>query len=433
MSDKIGKADRPNPTAVEISSIQAGEDYYVAPLAFRAYTHFKKVLQEPVKMKVLKVSSSFERAIWKGEKTVIYLESPETGLLAIEGEKLKGNIFSVPDFGKYAPFTPGEYIEIRSPSASKLVFKLAQNPAKTIELFGLSDGYLGKFVRSLDEESYVVQFEDVDRDIMPTQILVPRNLVRGLTSGTAAHFKNAVKDLLEMQIEFQAGELVRYRNAAGHISLGHFLEVKGTSTTIADEFGQSVNVPSQRVFRFMDGEPATPRYAQKWVDEYFEMPNDLVLNFLDAAGKLSSLSDFSSLSAKEKLTTMLKFLSSNMPWTSSALRAENAGLQNLNDMLCAGVGVCRHVSLLLNSIFAELGYSSRVANFFNAEGVGHAWLEVDVKMSNGQLKTFVVDPSNGLYVKSYAEVAALAAKNKNSNAARWYSQPTRTFFLVKRQ
>ncbi len=433
LANAAGKSDRPNPKAIEVSSIQEGEDYYVAPFAFAAYAHLKKSLNEPVKMKALKVSSSFERAIWKQGKTIIYLESPETGRIAIEGERLKGNVYSVPDFGKFAPFTAGEFVEIKSSIAIKQVFRLAQHPERTIELSDVMDGYMGRFVRSFDETHYVIQFEDMDRDIMPTQILVPRNLVRGLTSGTAAHFKNAVKELLEVPIEFKTDELVRYRNTNGNISLGHFLQENGTAMTIVDLSGHHVSVPAHQVFRYIEGDPVTPQYAQKWVREYFEQPNDLILNFLDAAGKLSSLSDFSSLSAKEKLATMLKFLIANIPWSSSALRAESAGLQNLNDMLCAGAGVCRHVSLLLNSIFSELGYSSRVTNFLNAEGDGHAWLEVDVKMPDGQMKTFVVDPSNGSYVKSYAEVVALAAKNKNSNAAKWYSQPTRTYFSVNRQ
>ncbi len=110
---------------------------------------------------------------------------------------------------------------------------------------------------------------------------------------------------------------------------------------------------------------------------------------------LSSHPDFLLMAPRDKILTLLKYTQRNVPWTKAAQSAENAGLSTFSDIVCAGAGVCRHNSNLLATTLSEAGFPTRLVRYLPEGQDGHAWMEVDMRMLDGSVQTYVVDPSNG--------------------------------------
>ena len=433
LSVNSGKKNRPNPVQVEVEALRIGQDYYVTPGAFRGYPTLVKAIKEPIQMRVVQIFEGSIRRNFKNARKVIYFESPETGRIGIESWRLLGEIYSEKEFSHYSPFESGEYVQIGADYSSSNSYKTVKNPDHTFVFSGHAAAYIGKFVRIYDENNYVIQIQSIKDNVPPTEIIVPRYLTYGLTSGTASHFRNAVRGLLTINIAFKSGELVRYRRVDGTIGLGIFIRSNKNHITLKDEADQTVYISPQSVFRYIDGDPHTATYNADWIHAHFQKPTDLVRQFLDGAGKLTSLPDFAEQSPEQKILTLMKYLKANVNWTKGALSGETAGLRDFNEILCSGAGVCRHLAPLMATMLSELGYTPRVTKYIEQGKDGHAWLEVDVRDSYGQLKTFVVDPSNGEFVKAFSEVSAAASKNKNSSEAAWYIKPGREFLVVNPQ
>jgi len=135
---------------------------------------------------------------------------------------------------------------------------------------------------------------------------------------------------------------------------------------------------------------------------------------------------------QERFETLIKFIKAKIPWTAAANFGEENGLNTYNKLICTGVGVCRHNSLVLASILSEAGYRVRPTAYFpGANREGHAWLEVDSVQADGKIITYILDPSTPdiLFSKPLENAQKNALRNSESNDALWYTQIGRKFAI----
>jgi hypothetical protein len=434
LSANAGQRYRENPKLLNPNTLQVGQDVFVTPLALKGLPSLAKRFKDPIKMRVVQIKdydSAQTKKSWKKSRKIIYLDSQETGQIGVESWRLSDDVFSEPDFALYSSFEPGEYVQIGSDYSSKNEYKTVRGGNDTFTFSGNAAQYIGRFVRIHDEKNYVISVKSIKDNVPATEIIVPRSSTYGLTSGTLTHFQNTVKGLLSMHVAFKYDELVRFRRSDGTIAMGTFVRVNSHYSTVKDEDGKLIYVSPQSVFRYVDGEPFTAIYNADWIQANFENPSSLVRQLLDGAGKLSSLSDFAEMSNDDKIKTLMKYLKSNVSWTKGAISAETAGLDDFNEIICSGAGVCRHLAVLMATMLSEAGFSPRVVKYIEAGKDGHAWVEVDVRLPNGHSEIIVVDPSNGDYVANYNQVAAIAGGNKTSFEASWYTKPGREYIIVQ--
>lgn len=422
-----GKKMRSNPTLIDIGNLKINQELYVSPIALGGYRN----ISEPILMKIVNIVPDSTHNGWD----LFYLENPQTGILEIESSKLYKNIYSVRDYVQHSPFVEGEYVQIGSETQKETTFqRLGSDTPLTLTGYNGTSTFIGKFLRAYDEKNYLVQIK-IESDVInipPTDLIVPHHLTYGLASGTPRHFQNSIRSLLTTPIQFATHEPVRFRDSSGLIQLGTFIKSNGRYITVQDNNGRRIYVSPQSVFRYYGGDPYTAVYNAEWIKARFQNPSYLVRQFLDGAGKLTSLSDFSTLTPENKIIVLTKYLRSHVSVAKGASLAEYAGLNNFNEILSAGAGVCRHLSVLMSAMLSELGYKYRLT-YYDGDGIGHAWLEVDIKTSDDKIKTFVLDPTYNGYLKSYDEVLEKAAKDKQSNEANWYTNPQRKYFVQPAQ
>lgn len=419
-----------NPTSIDIYSISEGQEFYVMPTVFKRFASIIKKLKTPIKIKVVQIVKKSKKKTWGKNWDTIYVQSPETGIVGIELWQLSGYAYSKLDFSYYSPFEKGEYVQIGYIYSLKNIYKVVDQPDTTVSFEGSSALYIGKFVGIYDANNYVIEVKSMHHHVM-AQIIVPKKQTFGLTNGTALKFENAVQGLLKMNIPFKPYERVRYRANNGKIYLGSFLRTNGIDIKLINDAGQFIYASPESVSKYLGGEPYTASYNADWIIAIFRTQDPLVKKLLDGALKLSSMKDFIEQTPENRILILMKYLKTNLTWTKGAISCENAGLSDFNEIIASGAGVCRHLSPLLATILSELGYTPRVTKYKAlGDQEGHAWLEVDIKLDDGNIKTFVVDPSNGDYIKDFGQVIKIGRKNRNSSEFKFYMQSNREYLLA---
>jgi hypothetical protein len=315
----------------------------------------------------------------------------------------------------------------------------------SIRFGGGAQHYLGRFIAPYDSSHWVIEARlahtSAAKNNFPwTPLIIPARDVTRLPSGTVQNLQIHLKELLDTRTQFEANEVVRFRNQEGYLELGRLERSppQGDRLQILDPQGHLIEVPSQSVFRLNSkqkggGVPTTSIFNADWIGPKMTAPKGSLRLFLDGAGRLTSLSDFVNLTPYHQINSLLWYLKPLVAWRPGALCAELAGLENFEDIVTSGAGVCRHQAVLLATLLREAGYVARLVFYLPSTGeAGHAWIEVDLPDSNGSLKatqTFVVDPSEHPALIAFKEAQRDAARHRGSIAARFYTQPGRQVLL----
>lgn len=268
--------------------------------------------------------------------------------------------------------------------------------------------------------------------IPPTEIIVPRDQVVGLSSAHGENFKNAMTEILSIPLNFKYGELVRFRDSQGKLNLGLFVRSNGQFVSLYGHDGSMHYTSSQSVFKYAGGSPHTSVFDNLGFQVHPTKTSGLLQQFLDGAGKLTSLPDFIKLSDEQRILTLIRYLHANIKWINGAKRCEHAGFNQLELNLAMGAGVCRHLARLMGTLLGESGYSHRLTQYRNPTlEYGHAWVEAEVAIDSDRrvFKTLIVDPSAGYYVNSLGNVISIATQDQKSMEAEWYTRPEREYSI----
>lgn len=436
-----GQGYRSNPALLDVELLQKGQEVFVVPEVFREFPRIAKKVFGPVKMVVVDIfettrNRSFmqtDRFKKFGSWKVFYLESPLTGRVGILEHRLARGVYSRRDYSLQSPFVSDEWVQFGYEFREINEFEIANSFGDKANFSGNALVYLGRFVRALDADNLIVKVigQNKKNKWVQVEIIAPRGQVKGLISGTPARFKERLKALLHLPLEFGQNDLIRYRAADGLIRLGFFVRKFKRYSVIRDAAGSVQNVRNESVFRYVEGDPFTPVFSEGWIQAKFNMPKPFLGNLLDGAGKLTSLSDYAKMSSTERIRTITEYLRANVSWMIGAKMAEAAGLIDFDRIVSVGAGVCRHLAVLLATMLAEAGFSPRLV-IFQEDGNknGHAWLEVDIQEKERSV-TYVVDPSNmnSNYVVPFSDVSKAAIANKGSIEATMYIQPGRKYFI----
>lgn len=421
---------RDHPDHVDPYFLEIGQTFFITAKALKDTPNLQRKISGTAEARVIDIKTAATGAnskVWKDRRRVIYLDVEGVGRVAVPALYLINNAFKVPNFEQHAPFVAGEYVQIGSNFSSELVVKVESNPDTNFRFSGTSSSYIGKFIRVYNSEHFVIEVQAVKQGVPPSNVIVPKDRVYGLKSGTLSNFKSGVKSLLTIEFDFAVNETVRFRNKEGYIEVGSVRKIGSNKIQIQTKVGL-VTIFKRDVFKYVEGEPHTPVYNADWIQAEFGKPKGSLRMFLSGAAKISSLQDYQQMLPSEKIATLMKYLKSNIEWTKGALEAENAGLGNFKKIICSGAGVCRHLAVLMSVILSEAGFSTKVVMYYEEGKNGHAWLEVDVVNSRTNT-TFVVDPTNGHFIQPYWQVRKTAVQNPSSNEAKWYVREGREFLL----
>ena len=260
------------------------------------------------------------------------------------------------------------------------------------------------------------------------EVQVPRDALTPLPVGHAASFRHGLGEMKLPKLSFAPGERVRYRDErSGLMKTGVFLGMESGKYVLQDSGGEKLLIPMRLVYRWTGGEerPFTPRFRidrSRTLWPEFEVARGTLLElFLDKAALLSSHPEFLSSGTEGRFQLLMRLVRMLVPPDLELGESiEPAGLHTFDDILAAGVGVCRHLSTLLAAALIEAGYRVRLMTLIpRGSHLGHAWLEVE---EGGE--TYVLDPTYG-FIGTLARVRELALQGADTLAARWFLREER--------
>lgn len=383
------------------------------PVAFANNIHLSQKIREPIQMKVVEIKSTKE-----GRR--FHLENAETGVVQFTFKDLYENIFASKEAILRSTYVFGEYVQVGNRNKESRDYLSVAG-----EKITLGDAYIGIFMAVQDSNNYVVRLKDKNGVLV--DIVAPKRDVYDLTMGTSARFDLTVSNFSNLQVQFKQNEAVRYRNSDGMISYGRFIKKDEGFVIIKNQNGIFERISQESVFRSIEN-ARTTTYKAPWMLE-LEKPSDSLKKFLDGAGKLTSLPDFTRMSSEQKVISLMKYLRVFIRWSKGGMQAEDAGLTNFNKLLCTGAGVCRHLAPLLAATLNESGIPAVVVMRMETETKGHAWVEVVLPGKDGKQTYYIADPSNenGTYFKSISEVTRIASENKESFEYRFHAHPNKVY------
>jgi hypothetical protein len=436
-ASKYNGRHRRHPDAVDVYQLKAGDRVIVPPHILNSDLHGREEASEPMEMSVVDRPEGRGEFGYSSDASFI-LENPRRGLVSFLATKLDGNAYSRLDFAKHAPFEAREYVQIGKEGDPQLLLKHVDAPT-TMTLDKRSLPYIGRFVGMEDGANYVVEIKGAGG--VDANVRVPKEQVYALPAGTVKAARQSMHRLPVIQLSFQPGEGVRFRNKWGLIEMGAVIALRDGVMKIMTMAGE-ISISPKNVFKPSGPKiPVTPHYKAYWTEGQWKSPagpTGLFAEFLNGGAALTSHPDFAQAAPAEKIEVLMRYVWHNIPWTAAAKQAEDAGLRAFEDLLCAGAGVCKHNSTLLATILSEAGYFTRLVSYVppgkegETERRGHAWLEVDMPSDQGEVETYVVDPSGvSGFIKPIREVEKIAQTNPDSNANKWYMQPGREYVFSK--
>ncbi len=422
---------RSHPDAVDVGNVKVGDAFFVTADVFHELPNVARKVdsQRPHEVRVVGITTGKNSTgNWRNDRTVVFIESPATGRVGVARWALYRSAFQRADFQSRSPFEVDEFVQIGHEFSTVAKFEISGRDGESMTFEDGFAQYLGKFKGYGPGDKYLIEIQARGNDINSLVLEVPSGQVHGLAGGTDAKVRDNLKTVLNLKFSFKTGEVVRFRNSAGFMQSGTFLRDRRGAIEVRTSAGQSLIVSEEHVFKHVGGTPRTPIYNADWINAKFAASDPLVARFLNGAAKVTSHPDFAKLAPQEKIKLVLDYTQRNVPYKKAAVNAENAGLTSFNDLVCAGLAVCRHNSPLLATALAEAGYSVRLVQFLKKqESKGHVWLEVDLPTESGKPETYVVDPSNGQFIEPIWKVQKAVREQPTSFEAQWYTQPGRLY------
>jgi transglutaminase-like putative cysteine protease len=250
---------------------------------------------------------------------------------------------------------------------------------------------------------------------------VPKENLAPLATGNAERFYQ-IADALDFPLSFKKNENVRFRDSDGRMRVGRFLKQRRDWARIKTESGP-VAVRLDEIFKLdPDAQPRTPAgWLAYGTTSEMDFTDPVLRHFLNRGARLMSLPGYRELPDAAKLQALVQYVRTFVPYDNAARYAEDYGLKNFSQVLCAGAGTCRHQATLLAQLLAEAGTEVRLVGHNTEEGYGHRWVEATL---SGQ--TYVVDASSGVkQVLTLEEAQSKAAADSNSFEATYFANPKR--------
>ena len=421
---------RTHPDALDINSLKVGEEIAIAPEAFAGKAGGNEI-QSPIFGTIKEILPiEFSSAEGKVSTTLVTVKQQNGDSISIEQEHLRGNIYSDKNYLMHSPFKEGEYVRIGNEGRSTRV-SVASRSEKTYET---QTEFPAKFLKVVDPGHYLVE-KQINHTGKVAQFKVPKESVGGTTTGSLARVLDATKPTHEIQLDFLPNERVRYRTSNGQMQVGH-LSSRGLLNGIAEVDNETTHtrsiIPQSKLFKLPpDAHNPGTKYFKMMDVTQMNRPEEAVVTMFDGAARITSHPDYAASTAQEKLQILTRYVERFVPWSAAGKVAEKHGLANYNQLICSGVGVCRHNTVILATILEESGYPVRFVHHHISKKIGHAWLEADMKLADGTTQTYVVDPSHRLgtdiFVKSLTDVKKDAHENPLSSSAVYYTQTNRHF------
>lgn len=230
---------------------------------------------------------------------------------------------------------------------------------------------------------------------------VAESEVFSLALGSKKNLQQALAPTSRIPIPLKPGDFVRFRDAKGEMRTGFLTKrLNDPSKNWGVETVSGIQeIPTADIFLSVRPHPvSSPRYVASWLPSSKQERDGAKMLIKDAAARLTSSDSFKSLSDVEQITTLNNFVIKLMPYSRVGFAQDrNSLIKSMDDVACAGAGVCRHQSSVLGEILSETGFNSRFAYLVGTEAdPGHAWFEVDLKDAAGNIETYIVDPANRL-------------------------------------
>lgn len=384
-----------------------------------------KVSAWPLPVTVLERRADGESGRWRNSGDVTYVYGTATGKFGIPTNWLTSHGFVRDDYLSRSPFSTGEIVMIghtEEPRAEVRSFVLA----KTETAFRIMPEVLplpAHFLRLFDEHRAVVELSVALPDELSV-IVVPRDRLFGVPTGTVARFRERLKPLLDLPLEFSSGEPVRYRDRHGKIATARFKEKDGGMAVLTDPFGRRALAPLRQVFKWDGkGDPYTPVFETNWFKTHGVKPGSLYALALDAAARLTSHPRWLRAPMSRRLAWIATLSRVILEPSEEATHFPVAGLDTMDKVLISGMGDCKYEAELAATIASEAGYRTtlvrRVPRQANQDGlrIGHVWAEVhsDRDPSEG----WFLDPAFAL-VQSLGTAPSRAARDPGSTPGEWY-------------
>ncbi|MBT4791920.1 MAG: hypothetical protein HON90_10140, partial [Halobacteriovoraceae bacterium] len=366
-------AIRSHPDLLGIKNIKVGKTAYLPSKGFDPRSKLSLKTNDVTQVTITKIE--FKEGFGK----VVFVSSPEIGTSPIPISRFVQNAYSRKDFAQRSPFTQDEFVEIAPTSAN---YTNTTYPP------------IGQFQGVFDEDQYIVSTRLSKPGSTQLNTLINKNDIKGFSGSTPEKLQQSLKPFLDIKLFFVAGERIRFRDKNGFLQSGLFYNSNNNIAKI-NVAGKIQEVNINEIFKNSNTHPPkTPSYKADWILVKDESPTGSYRDLLNAGAKITSTTEFHLMHDQERFETLIKFIKAKIPWTAAANFGEENGLNTYNKLICTGVGVCRHNSLVLASILSEAGYRVRPTAYFpGANREGHAWLEVDSVQADGKIITYILDPS----------------------------------------
>lgn len=332
-------------------------------------------------------------------------------------------------------FEIGEYIGIGASKDPNKRYQTIKGGHK-INIPMMESRYIGTYQGVYDDKHYIVRVSAIDSklnmNLPPTDFIVPIADAVHLPKGTIKKTIESLKGFTNIALNFTQNETVRYRNLAGQIKLGVVKKINKENFEL-DDNGISVSIDKEMVFKYdknTRGVPQTVIYKTSWDLMKQEKPKGVFLDLLNGAAKLTSHQSYLKKSIIEKLDTLRSYTDKHVFYDSAAMGdiSEQAGLNTYDKLICAGVGVCRHQSVIHATILQETGFNTRLLKYTPPNERGHTWLEVIIPDDNGKDVVLVVDPTN-YYIDTFANTIKRGESKMGDFEKRFYLNPAREVTL----
>ncbi len=337
-------------------------------------------------------------------------------------------------------FEVGEWLQIFRAKESVKSLRLVNGdrPAwwKHVESGEIEFPILGRFEGLTSDGEFIIQLEIKSYRLSNGQSLsvakesykVPRTWLHPLNGKLLSERLSIVSAVPQL---FQVGKEMRFRNSEGRVEQALLLgEGRSEDSTTATALrlkrsdGSIEDLDSTQVFplHFRGQLPTTPVYRGPYLPEQMPLrPSPLMQRILNAAARLTSHEEFIRSSERQRWALALRFTQLFLPWNTCALSAGSWGLDDFDELLGNGIGVCRHNALLLAMILQEAGIPAEVVVAFHGNG-GHAWVEIQ-----GSEGRWILDPSAGPGLAGVSLLSELVAISQSmgpdSSINRFYLNP----------
>ncbi len=378
---------------------------------------------------------------------MIRLYNPQYGEIEFKDHyfyQLLGNIYKNKHFQTRSPFLPGEFIQLgmswnHEPATADLTL-IDTTSGSTQKIPKASLPFVAKFIRAHSADAYEIEIPDkLTKE--GKRYWVFKNKVNHLNVGTGKTLNAMLFPLENITPQFTLHEKVRYRDSLGLMKAAVIHQFKDGKFLIGDS-DEKTWINQDEVFTtWTPGIPTsiavgTKKYHTQNIN--LGVPEGLFKDVLNGAAKLSSHPDFLALSFTEQIYALMIYENTLLPWDLSGNTVEMAGLKDYSEILCAGVGVCRHNTPLMAAILSEAGLRVRIqtrvrtieemtTDHVQGQFNAHTWLEVDSPYIN-DAKTWILDPTH-LVFKEMSEVIAAATSDPSSLDAIWWANRNRETLL----